>query len=82
MGANKEWNTFLDSGLLMLVNQILHAFGWVICVVTDDATGKAVSAFPCRTKMRGFTEEATTSGYKKIGKFIAENVEYITKVDD
>ena len=66
------WEEFRSTGLLLIINQILHIFGWAIVVETD---GDKVRGYPARVTFRGFGEDATTSAYLKVGKYLAENAE-------
>jgi len=74
----EQWQTFRDTGLLMLINQILHAFGWAIAVVLDD-DNKITEAYPMRVAFRGFDENTISANYKKIGKYLKENAEELYK---
>jgi len=67
----KDWKEFRDTGLLLIVNQFLHIFGWCIVVVIDDDKVKA--CFPARTKYRGFDEKSTSEAYVKISEYMSEN---------
>jgi hypothetical protein len=67
----KTWDEFRDTGLLLYINQILHAFGYAICCdVKDDIVSKA---YPARVKYRGFTEASIDEAYKKIALYNYEN---------
>jgi hypothetical protein len=67
----KEWNEFRETGLLLLINQFLHIFGWCIVVVIEYDVVKA--CFPARTKYRGFDEKSTSEAYVKISEYMSEN---------
>lgn len=76
----KTWDEFRDTGLLWFVNTILHVFGWTIVVEGDtdekDENGNFVTktAYPARTKYRGFPEEVNDRGYKNITDYMVNNV--------
>lgn len=72
MSTRKTWEEFRDSGLLWFINTILHMFGWAITVVVDD--NKIIDAYPARVKFRGFDEESNSAGYRKVTKFLRENI--------
>lgn len=72
MIQRKDWNEFRNTGLLLLVNTILHAFGWVI-VVQLDSNGVVEACYPARTKYRGFDSDDTAEAYRRIGNYIKEN---------
>lgn len=74
MVDERTWDEFRKSGLLWLINTILHVFGWAICIEYNNDN---VRAFPARVKYRGFSEERNTDGYKKISDYIFENAESI-----
>jgi homospermidine synthase len=70
MITRKSWMEFRNTGLLFLINQILHAFGWAIVIeVHDDET----EIYPARVDFRGFSEEVTDKNYKKISKYLLDN---------
>ncbi len=63
------WDEFREAGMLWWINRILHTFGWSI-VVSIDEYGKTISAFPARTKYRGFAREDEEEGYIKVSSYI------------
>lgn len=70
----KTWNDFRAAGLIFFINLVLHAFGWAIVVVEDDAEpGKIIDAYPARVRFRGFNDESQTEEHEKIAKYLAEN---------
>ena len=71
MLEERTWKEFRDTGLLMFINFILHAFGWTIVVELDQ--GEVIRVYPARTKFRGFDEETQTKNFKKIAKYLKEN---------
>lgn len=74
----KTWDEFLDTGLLLYINQILHVFGWVIAYnKLDDGS---INVFPARTSYRGFSEASITKSYGKITQYLNDNIE--TLIDD
>lgn len=42
MVTKKEWIEFRSTGLLLIINQILHIFGWVIVYEMDSEEVKSV----------------------------------------
>ncbi len=66
-----NWKAFREAGLLWWVNRSLHLFGWSIVLVADEATGEVFSAYPARTKWRGFSEEDERWGYEALGRWMA-----------
>ena len=73
MVNKKSWEEFKESGLLWMINQTLHLFGWAIVLYIED--GKVIGAYPARIKFRGFDEKANTKGYKKCTKYLKENID-------
>ncbi len=52
-----ELKEFRDSGLLFLVNQTLHCFGWSIIVVIDSETNEVLRYEPKKVDYFGFKYE-------------------------
>lgn len=67
-----SWKDFEGTGLNLIINQILHIFGWCI-VIEFDHEWKPINAYPARTKFRGFPVEAQSAAYLKVSRYIAEN---------
>jgi hypothetical protein len=74
----KEWSEFRETGLLLIINQILHIFGWVIVFETDE-NDNVLSVYPARTSFRGFSHEQTTEAYKKVSGYMANNATQLKK---
>jgi len=73
----KTWEEFIDTGLLLYLNQLLHIFGWVIVYNTHD--DGSISVYPARTRNRGFSNESVTNSYSKITKYLSENIEELVE---
>ena len=77
--TGKSWQEFRDSGLLFIVNQLLHIFGWAIVFEWEDyeksKTTEPDRIYPARVKFRGFDEKSTTNGYVNISKYMVDNAE-------
>ena len=78
MITQKTWKEFKESGLFWLVNQTLHLFGWAIVMQIED-DGNISSVYPARVKFRGFDEKTNNNGYKKVSKYLLENIEELEK---
>lgn len=52
----KSWKEFRDTGLLLILNQIAHCFGWAIVYEEDDK--HKVRVYPARVRFRGFAWES------------------------
>lgn len=82
--SQRGWLEFRQSGLLFLVNQFLHIFGWCIVYQFLDETkdtdnSEPSNVFVARTIFRGFGNKAQDHGYKNISKYMADNAEDLLK---
>jgi hypothetical protein len=71
MVTKKEWIEFRSTGLLLIINQILHIFGWAIVYEMDGEEVKSV--YPARVKFRGFNNESVSQSYQKISEYMKDN---------
>lgn len=71
MVTKKEWSEFRRTGLMLIVNQILHIFGWALVFEIENDEIKNV--YPARIKFRGFDNKSTDEAYKKLSKYMLEN---------
>jgi len=71
MVTKKEWSEFRSTGLVLILNQILHIFGWALVFEIENEEIKNV--YPARVKYRGFDEKSTEKAYKNISKFMIDN---------
>lgn len=78
MVTNKTWKEFRETGLLWWINTMLHMFGWAIVVEFNDK-GDISEAYPARVKYRGFSEKCNTEGYKKVSKYLLDNIDELEK---
>lgn len=69
----KSWNQFRNTGLLLIVNQILHVFGWSLVISIKD--GQIEEVYPARVKFRGFDNKNTTEAYQKVTQYLKNNIE-------
>ena len=74
MITRKTWKEFQQSGLLFLINQLLHFFGWAIVMELDN-NGEIIEAYPSRVKFRGFDGKSVDTGYTKVTKYLKENID-------
>jgi hypothetical protein len=74
MITKKTWKEFRETGLLLIVNQFLHIFGWAIAFEIDQDTGEVTSVYPVRTKFRGFDNDSVTEAYKKVTNHLSETI--------
>lgn len=80
----KTWQEFRDTGLLLIINQFLHIFGWAIVVDYKEYdknidSGIVKEVYPARVKFRGFDEKSTEESYIKISKYMNENSEKLLR---
>lgn len=73
MLEKKSWEEFKETGLLWMINSMLHLFGWCIVFEYDDITNEIVNVYPARCKFRGFSEDINTKNYKKITEYLSKN---------
>ena len=71
MVNKKEWEEFRSTGLVLIINQILHIFGWALVFEIENDEVKSV--YPARVKFRGFDEKSTEEAYKKVSKYMVDN---------
>lgn len=71
MVHKKKWREFRESGLLWLINCILHLFGWAIVFEIENEEIKEV--YPARVTYRGFDEKSNSEGYIKVSQYLARN---------
>jgi len=70
--SKKEWSEFRSTGLVLIINQILHIFGWAIVFEIENDVIKNV--YPARVKFRGFDNESTDEAYVKVTDYLKENI--------
>lgn len=77
MVEKKAWEEFRETGLLLIINQTLHIFGWsIVFEKKDDGT---TEVYPARTKFRGFDTKRVTESYIKVSKYMKENATELLK---
>ena len=73
----KSWEEFRGTGLLWMMNSILHLFGWAIVYEVED--GGVQKVYPARVKYRGFDEKSNTEGYIKVSEYLCGNIGELSK---
>lgn len=81
MIQKKSWKEFIDSGLVLYINQILQVFGWSIAYDVDSE-GNIIDVFPVRSKFRGFESHSVSKSYRKITNYLKDNIEELKKEAD
>ncbi len=71
MIIKKSWSEFRSTGLPLIINQVLHIFGWAIVFEIENDEIKNV--YPARVKFRGFDNESVEDSYKKVSQFMLDN---------
>jgi len=71
MITKKDWSEFRSTGLVLIINQLLHIFGWAL--VFEIENNEIKNVYPARIKYRGFDTESTSEAYKKLSQFMVEN---------
>ena len=69
----RPWKEFQETGLLLIINQILHIFGWAIVMEMKD--GIVIKVYPARVKFRGFGEKSIDKAYEKVTRYMVDNAE-------
>ena len=77
MIIKKDWKEFQKTGLLLIINQFLHVFGWAIVFEIENDIIKNV--YPARVKFRGFDNKSVTEEYIKVAEYLNENSEELLK---
>lgn len=77
MIKRKNWNEFRNSGLALIVNQILHIFGWAI--VFELTEENVTNVFPARVKFRGFDQQSTSEAYVKVTDYLKQNIDELNE---
>lgn len=76
MVDKKEWKEFQKTGLLLIINQILHVFGWAVVMELGEDK-EILSVYPARVKFRGFGEKSVEKSYIKLSEYMKENAEIL-----
>lgn len=77
--TRKSWAEFQQTGLFLFINQILHLFGWAIVYDYMAEEDKIVDVYPARVTFRGFGEENVSRAYRKISKYLKDNIDELEK---
>lgn len=75
----KTWEEFQYAGLLWWVNRILHLFGWAIVLEVNNQSGKVISAYPARTRFRGFGLKEEDEGFKQLTDHLRANADELVE---
>lgn len=70
------WDEFRDSGLLRVVNNILHIFGWCLVIEMDEDLEEVTAVYPARCKYDGFSEDEVRA-YQKLGAHLSRDEWFI-----
>lgn len=79
MITEKTWEDFRKTGLLLIINQVLHIFGWALIFETDATTEKCSRVYPARVKFRGFEHDDSGEAYVKVTEYLKNNIDELHK---
>ena len=65
--------TFVNTGLVWFLNQLLHAFGFALAYHQDSATGTYSDFYVCRTIFRGHVEGIGDKGYERVARYLKDH---------
>jgi len=68
----KSWDEFRTTGLVLIINQLLHIFGWAL-VFEVNKEGDVEKCYPARVTFRGFDNDSTDDAYKKVAQYMKNN---------
>ncbi|UWY28815.1 hypothetical protein N4T20_02570 [Flavobacterium sp. TR2] len=77
MVRKKEWSEFRRTGLVLIINQILHVFGWAL--VFDIENDEIKNVYPARVKFRGFDAKSASDAYLKVTNYLKKNIDELDK---
>lgn len=77
MVTKKDWGGFRSTGLVLIINQILHVFGWAI--VFDVKDGEVKNVYPARVRFRGFCNDDTSEAYSKVSEYMKNHSDELYK---
>lgn len=64
-----NWKRFREIGLLLIINQFLHIFGWSIIIEVDDENN-IIHVYPKETDYKGFHQSYVEEAYNKIQDYM------------
>ena len=71
----KTWSDFRKTGLLLILNQFLHIFGWTIVYEFNEGSSQVKEVYHARTKFRGYNEHLQGKAYKTLTEYLKANAE-------
>ena len=72
------WEEFQETGLLLMINQLLQFFGWSIMYHYDESKN-IIEVVPIRTKFRGYSDKSINESNKKFLSYMQANIETLKK---
>lgn len=75
---NKNWDNFVNTGLLTFINSFLQIFGWMVYVVKDE-DGKVKQVYPKRTNNRTLNQDEVVNAHIKLRRFLNDNNKSLNK---
>lgn len=77
MIQEKTWQDFRKTGLVLIINQLLHVFGWAI--VFDVENDVITRVYPARVKFRGFAGDLVEKSYRDVSQYLKDNIEELNE---
>jgi hypothetical protein len=69
----KTWAEFRKTGLFLIVNQLLHVFGWSLIIQTEkDKPDEIIGVLAARVVFRGFNEQGQGEDYTRVTEYMAQ----------
>lgn len=83
MVQERTWSEFRETGLFLMVNQLLHIFGWALVFQVSSEDGEdIIRVFPARVKFRGFDPTNVVKAHRKLAKYMVDNAQELKKEAD
>lgn len=79
MVEKKNWQDLRNTGLVLIINQILHVFGWAIVFEVDNDSKEITNVYPARVKFRGFDEKSIDEEYTKVTQYMVDNAQILNE---
>jgi hypothetical protein len=76
--TSATWEEFKDTGLLLMINQLLQFFGWSIMYRYDEDMN-IIEVIPIRTKFRGYSDKSILDANKKFIAYMQANTDTLKK---
>ena len=78
ISSGRNWDEFINTGLMTFVNIFLQIFGWNIRVVKDEFN-HIERVYPVRIANRNINEDEFKSAHIDLNYFLNKNLKFLTK---